>query len=100
MRKKLIEIGDNVLLKNDLLKEYNIPSEFRKAEVAFYDHPRVILYNKNWETPDNQLDGYFVDKIIIFKNINEEIYKILEADVEFVSFFGVTVDGKEIKIST
>lgn len=93
--KGFLNKGDVVRLKPHFLVEYNIPSEYRDAIIKYHDGCMTTLL-----IGEGTLTGHFdvLKDFHMAESINSELYGLLENGIQFTSFKGMTLDGREIEI--
>lgn len=94
----MLEVGDKLIAKLDFLIANSIPVSYREFEVIISDGGMVKIQNKQ-EYHIIMDSKYIRESFYLTDNINYELMKLIETDnIEFVSFNGVTIDGKVIDI--
>jgi hypothetical protein len=95
----MLKVGDKLIAKLDfMIEDGKIPVSDREFEVIESERGCIKIRNK--QGYQMIMDSSYVrESFYLTDNINYELMKLIETDkIEFVSFEGVTIDGKVIDI--
>jgi hypothetical protein len=94
----MLKVGDKLIAKLDFLIKNNISKEDREFKILESDKGIVKIQNKSGFHMITD-SSYIREDFYLTDNINYELLKIIETgEIEFISFNGVTIDGKIIDV--